>query len=80
MITKKININFIINIIVIYSILLAVCSISRVYMANSFISDEVLLNTTLNKMYFYGFLYDSRVLSIALSLYLIYLWGGGSIL
>lgn len=66
---KKLNLNVIINLLLIYLLLLSTTSITRILMAKSFISSEI--DESLAKMYFYGFLYDNRILSIVILAYLL---------
>lgn len=67
---KKLNCNVILNLLVIYSSLLLTTSVMRILMAKSFIPQDI--DEGLSKMYFYGFLYDNRILSIVILGYLLF--------
>lgn len=63
------SLDYVLSIFALYFISLAVFGISRLCMQLSFVSAEVGLSDKLN-LYKYGFLYDTRVICIALFVYL----------
>lgn len=64
------SLDYVLSIFALYFISLAVFGISRLMMQLSFVSTEVGLSDKLN-LYKYGFLYDTRVICIALFVYLV---------
>lgn len=64
------SLDYVLSIFALYFISLAIFGISRLMMQLSFVSAEVGLSDKLN-LYKYGFLYDTRVICIALFVYLV---------